>query len=140
MSEWECVQFKCGAGRFTPERMIGSTGSVWSRAEETETLFVSASNPQWVIKEESDIATGDMVSYPYHLKCAGSDDCHGWVSAWDVRNGVCYHCKEQVPEDIATLWQLQNSEVLGGYMYEIHADKDPAVLPDWKRLIGEERE
>jgi len=82
-------------------------------------LFTSETDPEWVIKEESHLATGMMKSYPYHLACEKADDCHGWVSAWDTRNGECFHCKGQIPEDVKTLWMLQNSESLQGYMFEI---------------------
>jgi hypothetical protein len=81
-------------------------------------LYVSADDPDWVLKEESPLSNGEMNSYPYHLKCKGVDDCHGWVSAWDTRNGECYHCKAQIPEDIKTLWMLQNADRLGSYMYD----------------------
>jgi hypothetical protein len=106
----------------------------WGRTVATDVLFVSEIDPLWVIKEEAETSTGKMKSYPYHLKCEDKDDCHGWVSAWDTRNGEGYHCKGKVPEDITTLWQLQNSEVLGGFMYEV-SEVDLGE-PDFTRYPG----
>ena len=98
--------------------------------EDTPILYVSESDPQWVIKEESHLSTGGMNSYPYHLACEKADDCCGWVSAWDTRNGVCYHCKGEIPEDVKTLWLLQNSECLQGYMFETQDGEEP---PEWQK-------
>jgi hypothetical protein len=89
-------------------------------------LYASEENPGFVIREEPIRATtesGDMVSYIYHDhtvcgKCVSGGDCDGWISAWDVRLGVCFHCGTDIPKDITTVWTLHNAEILGGFMFE----------------------
>jgi hypothetical protein len=96
---------------------------------ENPILYTSAENPNFVIREEPcrrpslPAQGGDMVSYIYHDhhvcdKCVSGGDCDGWVSAWDVRLGQCFHCGTEVPKDITTVWTLHNAEILGGFMFE----------------------
>jgi hypothetical protein len=99
-----------------------------------DVIFTSSEDPSFVIKSEPRGQThekADMCSYIYHENCGknscqAEDECEGWVSAWDTRHGVCFHCKATVPEDAKAVWVLHNAEVLGGYMYEKEGDGDLA--------------
>ena len=56
-------------------------------------------------------------SYIYHIPCGGcNSDANGWCSAWDVRQGECWYCKEKMPDEIRTVWVLLETDKLGNYM------------------------
>jgi hypothetical protein len=80
-------------------------------------LLFEYDNGEWEIRAEWPTDTPHNIdSYIYHTKCTSHNNSHGWCSAWDVREGVCYYCNKPIPTDIQTVWLLMEGSKMGGYM------------------------